>query len=813
MAAARDTIKGFAAPVERPSCALPIVESIPQELCGLRQWVVWLYEWRENKNSGGKWTKVPYDPTSKRRASSTDSATWGTLDEALRAYRAGSFNGIGFVFANGYGGIDLDECRDSITGKIEAWALEVMRELASYSEISPSGKGLHIFVRAKLEGSGLNRRNWHGRKIEIYDSGRFFTVTGNRLDGSPVGVEDRQSEVIALYNRVREETGAGPKPKTSTPEGSPDERASSPQRGRVAPTSASDDELIRKILASPERNRFEDFFTGGAHKYGSDSEADFAFVSLLCRWTGDDEQVARIWRLSGLDRDKLRRQDYIDRTINAARNRQTQTEQQAAPLTHREQIVCKMAAALNLSDEVFRTLLAIIAIANDRKTFKMAGWKLAAWLRTPEGFDAASWKHAAENDFDSERVKETRALESDFGSERIRQLTGAFKSIYPVLKIKEQGGGFNKDGSRRGATRYALDLRLIEEAEALAEQKLPDRLEANQLRFPLDPNLARQVAGHEARELAAIEIANRYLPRQNNEEQPEEKAEEVDPVTELYRRQERLKDRILSDVRKLAEVWQDLNDSNAEATIKKRQLIGAIDESLSSAFSPDFRLKLKRRKNRQFSQKKQGLNSNAQYELDAVTDRIDPISENASSEQRTNPDPISVKDSRDGSQSVTSDDWLTELADQDAPPTGAEAEPGESVTPCLDHNPGPTGETSTQPAQVAAFIPRTVEQELADLGYSRQERARMKPESAQRIISAQQRAPDAGRSEELMAIFAAAFDSSPPRSVACGDCGQPVVFGSERCPNPKCGVCHTRFYWKHYDEFAAAESEGFYASD
>ncbi len=694
---ARDTINGFAARVERPSCAGPIVEGIPEELRSFRQWVVWRYEWRLNRDSSGKWTKVLHNPANGRNADSTKPSTWGTFEAALSAYQRdpNKWDGIGFVFANGYGGIDLDDCRDPLTGKIEAWALEIVRQIDSYTEISPSGKGLHVFARAMLAGEGVNRRNWHGREIEIYDRGRYFTVTGNRLDGSTESVKERQAEVIALYERVRIETGDKPKK----------ERAPKVERAASARhhTTIDDDELIRRMLAL---QKFEDLFTGGAHSYGSDSEADFAFVSILCAATDDDEQIARIWRLSGLGREKLNRRDYIDRTIRAARNRQPETEQQkTAPRTHRAQIICKMAAALNLSDEVFRTLLAIIAIANGRKTFNLSGWKLAAWLRTPEGWSAAEWKHSAENDFVSERVGKQRAIESDFGSARIRRLIEALRSIYPMLKVKEKGGGFDIDGNRRGPSRYALDLRLIEEAEALAEKKLPERLEANNLRFADNPVLARQVAEHEAREIAAIEVAARYLPKPAEQEQTEEK-ESCDPVAELYRRQAKLTERLLDDARKLAEVWQDLNDSNAEATIKKGQILQSVDELLTAAFSPEFRLKLKKRKRHQFSQEKQGLNSNAQYGLDAVTDRIDPISQNAPPEQRENPTPISVKDSQD----FKSDDWLIELADEDAPPIRAEecaaVDPGVSVRPCETHQAmqavGP--EAQTEPGNAAPIV-------------------------------------------------------------------------------------------------------------
>ncbi|MGH3145785.1 MAG: hypothetical protein ACRDTR_08285, partial [Rubrobacter sp.] len=135
----------------------------------LRQWVCWRSEERD-----GRPTKVPYSPASGLRARSDDPVTWGTLSEAREAAREGDYEGVGFVFTAGdpFCGVDLDACVDPETGEVASWAAEVLDELDSYTEFSPSGRGLHVLVRAELPPGGRRK----GR-VEMYDRGRFFTVT------------------------------------------------------------------------------------------------------------------------------------------------------------------------------------------------------------------------------------------------------------------------------------------------------------------------------------------------------------------------------------------------------------------------------------------------------------------------------------------------------------------------------------------------------------------------------------------------------------------------------------------------------------
>lgn len=145
--------------------------NIPQELRRRRQWVVWKRERR-----GNDLTKVPYIAGGVGKASSTDSETWGTFEEALEALGSGRYDGVGFVFSSGdpYSGIDLDGCRNPETGALEEWAQEIVEAFDSYTEASPSGTGVHIIVRGKAPNKKRGR-------VEAYSEARFFTMTGEVL--------------------------------------------------------------------------------------------------------------------------------------------------------------------------------------------------------------------------------------------------------------------------------------------------------------------------------------------------------------------------------------------------------------------------------------------------------------------------------------------------------------------------------------------------------------------------------------------------------------------------------------------------------
>lgn len=161
-------------------------ETVPEGLRNRSQWVVWKLTQRDGQT---KATKVPYNPRrANAKASTTNPDTWSTFRDAVSACRTGSFDGIGFVFSvdDPYVGIDLDGCRDPETGVIQSWARDIIDLLKSYTEISPSGTGVHILVQGGLPPG--RRRRGH---IEMYSEDCFFTITANQLPDCPMNIERR----------------------------------------------------------------------------------------------------------------------------------------------------------------------------------------------------------------------------------------------------------------------------------------------------------------------------------------------------------------------------------------------------------------------------------------------------------------------------------------------------------------------------------------------------------------------------------------------------------------------------------------------
>jgi hypothetical protein len=258
-----------------------IVENIPSELVDRPQWVTWRSETRDGTSLP---TKVPYDARTGWRASSNDSSTWAPFEVALTTYRAKGYSGVGFMLAPPHVGVDLDKCMDPGTGELDPVAAEIVRELDSYTEVSPSGRGLHTFVRGTLPKE-------HRRKgrIEMYDGGRYFTVTGARLEGTPATITERSEALLAVHSKV---FGGS--------------RGVARLLPRVGASHLDDGELIERARRAKNGAAFEALVSGSWHgKYPSQSEADLALCSHLAFWTNHDpERIDRIFRRSGLFREK-----------------------------------------------------------------------------------------------------------------------------------------------------------------------------------------------------------------------------------------------------------------------------------------------------------------------------------------------------------------------------------------------------------------------------------------------------------------------------------------------------------------------------
>lgn len=281
---------------------------VPWDLRERPQWVCWRLEPR-SEQPAGKATKVPYRADGLGKASSTDSATWCSFDDAAVAVEEGGFDGIGFVLTDDdpFVGVDLDNCRNAETGEIELWAWEVVTALDSYTEVSPSDAGLHVFVRAALPSSGRRRGS-----IELYQSRRYLTITGARLGYFSTAVEGRQEEIDALYDQTF----------GSADGEQPHEDTSAADDGRAPDRSNA--EVLALAFRAPDGDVFARLHAGNQLDYPSTSEADAAYLQRLSIHQYCDYpaiQLDELFRSSGRMRPKWdeRRGDrtYGEMTIEA----------------------------------------------------------------------------------------------------------------------------------------------------------------------------------------------------------------------------------------------------------------------------------------------------------------------------------------------------------------------------------------------------------------------------------------------------------------------------------------------------------------
>jgi putative DNA primase/helicase len=262
--------------------------------------VIWKYEQR-----GDRRTKVPYVPRRPFvRAAVDDPSTWDTFDVAHAANRAGRADGAGIVLVKGgdVGGLDLDDCLDVVTGALDARPAAIVRALDSYTEVTPSGRGVRVLVHGTLPPG--RRRQGH---IEMYDERRFFTVTGWHVAGTPREIHERTAALAALHASV---FGGSTEPP--------------PVQRRTVPVEQNDAALLACARAARNGRKFAALYDAGdVSAYPSPSEADLALTSLLVFWTGGDaSRVDALFRSSALMRSKWDAprgtQTYGERTIAVA---------------------------------------------------------------------------------------------------------------------------------------------------------------------------------------------------------------------------------------------------------------------------------------------------------------------------------------------------------------------------------------------------------------------------------------------------------------------------------------------------------------
>lgn len=271
-------------------------ESIPKEVKAQASFCLWRLE-----NRNGRMTKLPYQRNG-HRGNPADKSTFTDFVSACSVLQ--DYDGIGMGVFDGYSAVDIDHCVEN--GKLSELARDIVDTMDSYTEFSPSGNGIRIIFKVRNLVYDQTRYYVNNRNIglEIYISGRthkFVTLTGNALGEKDVA--ERNVQIMAVLEKYMVKPTQTPTVPAATAAGS----------------YLTDEDVVCKAMDSKQGIKFRDLWNGDIPAGKSHSEADLALCSIFAFWCGGDmDQIDRLFRQSGLMRDKWERDDYRMATLQKA---------------------------------------------------------------------------------------------------------------------------------------------------------------------------------------------------------------------------------------------------------------------------------------------------------------------------------------------------------------------------------------------------------------------------------------------------------------------------------------------------------------
>ena len=277
-------------------------KDIPITLKQHDNWVVWGIR---GSNQGAS-MKLPYNPSSLLKcnpqlAKAGVCESWGDYTDALKCVNVGLAQGLGYQFNNnGLYGVDLDNVFDE-NGTLIEEAKEIVEMLNSYTELSPSKRGLHVLVYAPDAVITRHRKKDHF--LEIYGSGRYFTMTGNTFENRKT-IETRSVELQEIHDKYM----------------LPDKAQ---QTISIAiPSAEQSTDKKRFLEIGLMRDKVFNALWSGERRHGNESADDIALMNKLAYWTNaDTATMIRAFILSPYyeqkdepHKKKCQRSDYLTNT-------------------------------------------------------------------------------------------------------------------------------------------------------------------------------------------------------------------------------------------------------------------------------------------------------------------------------------------------------------------------------------------------------------------------------------------------------------------------------------------------------------------
>jgi putative DNA primase/helicase len=434
-----------------------IEEQVPQELLEVDRWVMWRSELTQDPETATtKFSKKPRNPHAPASyASHSDPETWGPFELAASRYEnsvgsADPLNGVGLVFSDDDDlmGIDLDKCVDPDTGEVEGWALNIVERFETYAEVSPSGTGIKLWLYGTLPGA---RRRDDSRGIEMYDTKRFFTVTGQRLECAPRTVARPDPKLLEeFYYSVFPPSDASGHP------GESGHVKSSPEM--------SDEKILKHLRSDKGAEKFASAYDDGdlSSWDGNHSKADWYLAGRIGFYTQDAEQVERIFNGSALARRAkwAERPDYRERTINTMLAALTDTYQPPSVKNGH-------------GGPTIDTLIdRLVASERDRLCYSRSGW---------QRYEAGVWRTLARSEGQHVPYRVVRAA-ADAGEFAYRW--GLVNEVHngAAIELAKPADIWDKDPDKLAFTNVSLNLKTFE-----AEPHSPENYLTAGVPYAYDP--------------------------------------------------------------------------------------------------------------------------------------------------------------------------------------------------------------------------------------------------------------------------------------------------------------------------------------
>ena len=265
-----------------------IADTFPARLLEMPRWVCWMRTTDPKKPDRPR--KVPMAADGNGKAACNRPATWGVFSQAAETCIRKEYDGLGFMLGDGIFGIDIDHCLSN--GQPNELAQEIINRVPTYTEISPSGTGLHLLALGSLPDGNRGRRKG---ELEIYGEGRYFTVTGKKLSDTPGDLHEASDAIPGILSDYID------KPKKAE-----SNKAAVALPSTVDMLALDNEKLLNKIRSSSQSTVFNALWKGGTSAHNGDaSAADLALCNILAFWTGKDAtRIDELFRQSGLMRPK-----------------------------------------------------------------------------------------------------------------------------------------------------------------------------------------------------------------------------------------------------------------------------------------------------------------------------------------------------------------------------------------------------------------------------------------------------------------------------------------------------------------------------